>query len=303
MATLGLFPDNFPSMVDRLGTTEKFISTDSEESFQANYNKISSYYQKADISYVHNEHGYRTRSFHNLPKKFGIAMGCSHTYGVGVRAEDTWHAELSRLSGLEFLNLGIESHGIQAITALTYQWHKYFALPEIVVIQLPNWNRHTSMYLEDPIDPDMDGPLGENWILAGTDSYVSANREMSDQVERDLSWEYQQAIAINANVSFWNSLGVPVRLWSYQNDHSMNRFCEYHIHGVQMCAEDIDSWLARDLSHQGHITQFRAAGELLEYVYSKRLHVKPQTTPLEITEESQKEHILQMRLNQDIIYN
>lgn len=303
MATLALFPNEFPSMVDRLGTTTHWMSTDSEEAFKANVNNISSYYRSADITYTHNEHGYRTRSFKSLPKKFGLAMGCSHTYGIGVREQDTWHAELSRLCGLQFLNLGTESHGIQAITALTYQWHKYFALPEIVVIQLPHWNRHTFMRLEKPITDDINVPLGNNWVLADTDSYISAHKDMAKQVENDLSWEYQQAIAINANVSFWNSLGVPVRLWSYQNDHSFNRFCEYHIHCVQMQSEDIGEWLARDLSHQGHITQFRVAGELMEYVYSKRLHIKPQTTPLEITEENQKKHIMELRQNQDIIYN
>lgn len=296
MATLAYFPDQFPKMLDKINVTKEFISTDSKEAFDENYDKLHSYYKNADISYVNNSHGFRSKEFDTYTKNFGLAIGCSHTYGVGVKADDTWHAELGRLVNKQFVNLGCESHGILAVSLVAKEWCKYFAKPDIVVVQIPDICRKTTATLQQGYT-DIVGVSHDEWITT-----LTTEEQMIS--EHDTTQELHLADTINSLVDHFNAWGIPVRLWSYFDDHSINRYVKYNIQTVSLDEIDISNFLARDLSHQGHITQFRAAGELAEHCFeTTQLYQLPEANAGTLTEENQKEYTRMLRSGNRIIYN
>lgn len=295
MSTLTLYPGRFPIMLDKINFSSNFISTDSEEQFKHNYNKIHSYYQKADIKYVNNECGFRAKPFEQYTKGFGLALGCSHTYGVGVRQEDTWHAELGRCIGKQFVNLGCESHGIEAVCSVAREWTKHYARPDCVFIQLPDFNRKTHAILRTG-HTDRQGVSHDEW-------YTELETRQVTVHEDDLTQEYAYATTINYTVEHFANQNIPVRLWSYQDDHAVNRFVKYNIQDVVLTDADVNNFLARDLAHQGHITQFRVAGELQTALNDNMITVSPKSEPMELTEENQKELTIMLRTNNRIIYN
>jgi hypothetical protein len=74
-----------------------------------------------DFQYSYNSHGFRTPEFNNKPCI--IALGCSHTEGVGVAVKDTWPSVLEHLSGNTVYNLGVGGCGIDTV----YRLLKYYA--------------------------------------------------------------------------------------------------------------------------------------------------------------------------------
>ena len=296
MATLTLHPGKFPIHLDKVNQTSQFISTDSEQAFQENYNKLHSYYKTADITYVNNEHGFRAQPFDSYKGKFGLAIGCSHTYGVGVRAEDTWHAELGRLLNMPFVNLGCESHGPQAVCRVAREWCNYYAKPSIVVIQLPELSRGITATLQKGHTTHQGVSVNE-WHTKLESTMVISN-------EGDLTQEFVTAEAINTTVEHFVAQQIPVRLWSYTDDHAVNRHVKYNIQGIELTQIDVDNFLARDLAHQGHVTQFRVAGEVAEHCKNLNVYAEyPSNDVGTLNEENQKEFHNMLRANNRIIYN
>ena len=61
------------------------------------------------ITYQYNRQGFRCDQFDDRPA--GIALGCSHTEGVGLRLEESWPSVLSQISGHHVWNLGVGGSG------------------------------------------------------------------------------------------------------------------------------------------------------------------------------------------------
>ena len=72
------------------------------------------------ISYSYNSHGFREREFDDSPS--GLALGCSHTEGVGLPEQCTWPKVLSTLTGMKVWNLGVGGFSIDGCYRLLRYW-------------------------------------------------------------------------------------------------------------------------------------------------------------------------------------
>ena len=94
------------------------------------------------VEYKHNSLGYRTCE--NVPEIYGIAFGCSHTYGQGLKVSERWSTLVEQEVGFDIINLGVCGTGINfillnLIRLLTSTLEK----PKFIIMQCPNTARLT----------------------------------------------------------------------------------------------------------------------------------------------------------------
>lgn len=123
---------------------KNWYGMDDRASYIANINKsMDPYYRGMEIEYVFNRQGYRSpREVSEYTENYFISFGCSETFGVGNRREDLWCTLLEKATGVENLNLGVQSTGLGFHVHNTMMYlEKYEQRPEFVVYQHPEVNR------------------------------------------------------------------------------------------------------------------------------------------------------------------
>jgi hypothetical protein len=87
-------------------TLIKWTGTDTIDKFKQN--PESSKWQNIDITYKYSREGFRTYDFDSLKgKEIDVALGCSHTMGVGLPIEWTWPSLIEKDRPYPMLNLGL----------------------------------------------------------------------------------------------------------------------------------------------------------------------------------------------------
>ena len=129
------------------GTTQLWSGTDSEKRFQENladpyFNiqlKQLGWIDPGAITYRYNSEGFRCKEFDSRPA--GIALGCSHTQGVGVDEDSTWPVQLSQLMGEEIWNLGIQGAALDTCFRILEYWIQQLNV-KFVVCFVPGLGRY-----------------------------------------------------------------------------------------------------------------------------------------------------------------
>lgn len=120
----------------------------------------------ADISYVHNSHGFRTKEF-TQTENF-ISLGCSFTYGTGLPQGCVWPELLSNMINVPVFNLGMAGTSLDTC----YRAAKHYIpllKPKFVVMLVPEKTR-MEIFLEDlvyihlPSNPDVYKFSNDNWM-------------------------------------------------------------------------------------------------------------------------------------------
>jgi len=121
-------------------------------------------YRTKKVTYQHNSYGHRSIEPTELGNNFFITIGCSNTYGQSLCLEDTWPHQLSKLTGMNYYNLGLGAAGVD-ITALNLSlWFKNIKLkPKAVIILWPESHRK---FFKD--EDGRLGPLGP-WVVLRED--------------------------------------------------------------------------------------------------------------------------------------
>lgn len=86
------------------------------------------------VGYTHNTYGYRCNEFSNQKIMF---LGCSNTYGMGLKVEDTWPNILSQMLGVDYINLAKGGDSAPAQVSKAFQFFKEFYNPEVIVAMFP----------------------------------------------------------------------------------------------------------------------------------------------------------------------
>jgi hypothetical protein len=95
-----------------------WCGTDSKENFQKNLNDPIKRNRLTElgwadptaITYRLNHQGFRCEEFDDRPA--GLAIGCSHTMGIGIREEQSWPSRLSKMLETHVWNLGVGGAGL-----------------------------------------------------------------------------------------------------------------------------------------------------------------------------------------------
>jgi hypothetical protein len=137
---IGLSHRNYRHFANK---TIKWAGSDTRELFEQNiknpktYEKLKLYgWLDTDcISYKYNKYGFRSDEFDDRPA--GLALGCSHTEGIGIPEQNTWPSVLSKLLGIHIWNLGVGGVSLDTVFRLLDYWLPKLS-PKFVTICIPN---------------------------------------------------------------------------------------------------------------------------------------------------------------------
>lgn len=110
--------------------------SDDQKKFKRNleiYKKLNSpaynslkYYTHNPVTYKLNHFGFRDEPLSSKPKELDLFLGCSFTFGTGLRLEDTWTYKLTDKLKYPTLNAGLPGSGVMTqFRALLYLSNKF----------------------------------------------------------------------------------------------------------------------------------------------------------------------------------
>lgn len=127
-------------------TTRSWLGSDSQEHFDNNMCDAQrraqiqkhGYDHPNAITYVFNSHGFRCSEFDHRDNF--IALGCSHTAGVGVAEYQSWPSLVSQRLGLACYNLAVGAGSMDTCMRLLYHYVDLLE-PRMVMLLRPGWHR------------------------------------------------------------------------------------------------------------------------------------------------------------------
>ena len=131
------------------------------------------------ISYRFNSFGFRDDEFDDRP--CGLALGCSHTQGIGLPEDSTWPKVLSKLTNTHIWNLGVSGSSIDTAFRLLDHWLPKLS-PKFVVFCVPNINRVEVFDQKSPETlmpyylPEHLQPYFKIWISGGGNARVQKRK-------------------------------------------------------------------------------------------------------------------------------
>ena len=136
-------PEYFPSDSRKL-SLPGIIDDQGNYSIVDKYNRnIQDYWRSKNIRYNLNEHEFRTNhNFENLKDNdFLLAVGCSHTMGLGIDEESRWSNQLERRLNIPVVNLGVGGGDIHTVIRNISTYITNYSRPKAIIIQIPELTR------------------------------------------------------------------------------------------------------------------------------------------------------------------
>jgi len=197
-------------------------------------------YYNDPIEYKFNSLGYRGPEPSEVTDKHFIALGCSHTAGIGVHIQDTYCEVLSRELNLSYMNFGFPGGAQNLIwTNATLIAKNSNQLPEFVVLQWPEIERLT-LFHEDRINLFLPN-------FHGDDFTTRAERNLYTSMLKCENFLYAQAITYYQSTNtMLNALGIKTVNFTLSELTSEL----FGIHCIRGWTQD-ESVAARDLIHPG----------------------------------------------------
>lgn len=126
--------------------TLEWKGTDSEERFKFNCTGLDSSKKLKELGwldtkiyYSFNSDGFRDVEFDQRPSI--LALGCSHTEGIGIIQNDTWPVQLEKMIGYKVWNLGVGGSALDTCFRILNFWiHKLNAVA--VCCAVPSASRY-----------------------------------------------------------------------------------------------------------------------------------------------------------------
>ena len=244
-------------------------------------------YDPTEMLYTVNKQFFRSDNFDNNNPGL-LTVGCSHTYGIGLRDSEVWARKLADKVELPLWNIGVGGIGPEMCLLLTKQFLLSHT-PKAIVIQWPSVNRKL---LVEQIYAQIDDTI-LNWITDDTLMGV----DMRKNTRRFHSWtpndptpeeEYFQKTAKGKLMSsaswgydFWSTREQFILLAekynlplveiqpthnSFDNTASIYRNCTYNIPSIESPwnGRIPQQQKARDNMHFGADVHTAIAEELFE---------------------------------------
>jgi hypothetical protein len=229
--------------------TLDWISTDNQETFEALSEQHQSLWnQRKPIQYRLNKYGFRSDEFTEEECRESITfIGCSNTFGVGLRKEDTWTHKVAKYCGLKEINLGIPAGSTDSAFRVYNEWQPIHK-SKITCFLLPPESR-TEIFTKREWLPK----FNSSWVTIGPWSFENKHQEtmISEDILMDLLSEDMNKIrtARNRAATSWiaNQTDSQIIILPYV---SVN--------------DKID--LARDNIHMGIESHERKAQEFLRHL-------------------------------------
>jgi hypothetical protein len=107
--------------------TEDWCGTDQPSSKDPNWS--------FPITYNFNSQGFRTHDFDiALTQKVNVALGCSHTLGIGLPTEMTWPSQIEKQTSMPTLNLGLGGGSSDTVARILTNISGLFNLATVYIL-------------------------------------------------------------------------------------------------------------------------------------------------------------------------
>jgi len=213
-------------------------------------------YKANSITYVYNEHGFRTEHLHDKGNSI-VFVGCSFTEGIGVRFVDTYPYILSKKLNLDCINLGVGGASNDSSFRIASYWVPKLK-PSIVVFQptqfcrMETYTRNVKLF---NLDPDT---KHEYWPAFCRGKGVGT----------DVQWfidYYQHYVQFDENL----------KLNYDKNRLAIEQICQNNrIKFIQTYDGDLKDWskpdVGRDLAHPGVKSHQHMADIILKKINEER---------------------------------
>lgn len=211
------------------------------------------------VKYELNSLGYRCKNFSEYEgKSFILVIGCSHTYGTGLHNEHIWCNQLGANLNMPVMNLASAGMGpdwLYTITS-TYAHNNKYPKPFLVVLQWPG--RFRRLFAREgtlqPHHPTTEFDNFSNETVEGLDFSWYLKRYIIEDEER-IRYNHYNFLATK---KLWESWGVPVVNFTYEDDYIEGEIFYPSIHNIKTD----HTGYARDLQHDGRGIHKQVADKL-----------------------------------------
>jgi hypothetical protein len=268
------FVKNIP-LIFRNNTSKlnvKFISTDDKNLFLNNREKFGNnwYYYEKEVTYKYNSWGYRSKEFKDIKNDYILVFGCSYTEGIGLHYDDMWSTKIGETLKMDIFNLGAGGTGpdYQFInTSLFVNFLlKNKKFPKYVIYQWPFNHRvsfgiyqDTKLYNESfsiTYPKKVYPPNYKEYIKWYKSGYIENKGEMIRS----------NNINIMMCNNIWKSLNIPTYNWTWDDDFTLEEKDIFNNDHEIINIIDNTEILARDNTHNGHLSQDLVVNEFLKYI-------------------------------------
>ena len=121
--------------------THRWLAGDNEQRYKENLQKseIAGHIKTFNVSYKLNSNGFRTKEIVEDTSSV-VALGCSHTFGLGLPEQDTYIAQLGKRLGINYYNLGVPGGSNDTAFRVASYWLPIIK-PKYVVMLTPHMAR------------------------------------------------------------------------------------------------------------------------------------------------------------------
>ena len=131
-----------------LGQVNRWYPMDSEERFHAVKEQFESEkgvpfpWTEECVSYNLDRYGFRGNTLPSNPVENSLmALGCSYTFGVGIKEEQTWTTLLGKHLNIPAYNLGAPAQGYETMFRLLHYWWPKIRSKNIFLYVNPGYRR------------------------------------------------------------------------------------------------------------------------------------------------------------------
>ena len=217
-----------------------------------------------DVGYTYNTSGYRCNEFFedktNKINKI-MTLGCSNTFGYGLKLEKTWPHILSNKIGCDYINLAKGGDGAPAQVIKAFQFFKEFYHPTHIFAVLPLYRLEfpkvkNMIHTEKYIDKDVFDPRILQHFFSYENHNFRQNVESPYNLEQilpvDVSIFYslmfiqmlEQYCASNNIKIFWTTYDLPY--WDLDQSKNKKAIDSHNF----LTMEDIVPWASKKKCHK-----------------------------------------------------
>jgi hypothetical protein len=148
-----------PAILNCVAGKYSFWAQDTKQEFYRNANRLMTnwLYDVEEVTYTINSRGYRAQELGNIDWANSIVLlGCSFVFGEGVDDQDTIASQLSTITKLPVVNLGVCGSGLQWQLHNMTLLRRHFPAPKAVICLWPDAGR--DLYYISPYEVFNGGP-------------------------------------------------------------------------------------------------------------------------------------------------
>lgn len=239
------------------GKTHLWYNCDNEELYKENLIKNRKLMEENDwvgtrIEYTLNKSGYRCKEF-DIQSNNIMFLGCSFTFGLGLKEEQRWSTIVSNKLKLREVNFGFPGGSNDYCFRMLVKWFNIIK-PKLVVMLSPPNRRYEYI---DYIGPSKHGSEHRGEIIT--------NFNINEAVKKNMSYFHDMFMYEPTN-SILNYAKNVMAIEHFLQHHNVKFIWDHFYETYESFGRKHKTDFARDISHYGVKTNIDTANHVLDQI-------------------------------------